>query len=100
MNEQQPYYARNLSMSLKGMYGHNILGLGDTSVSGRLFSSITAVSGCDVSYTKYTGIASDGDATVSSMSLSTGTTIFTGAITNVTISGLGSKALLQILDIS
>lgn len=99
MNEQKPYYSKNLQDSLNGMYGHNILESGETSEAGVVFSSITATSGCEVSYDKYTGINSGG-GNVTDLTIPAGATTHTGAITNVRVTGLGAKALLQILYIS
>ena len=99
MAEQIPYYSKNLQDSLNGMYGHNIIDSGDSAVVGRVFSSITATAGCTVSYTKYTGIESNGDDTVTSLNLNAGTKINTGAITIVSVGGIGGRAFLTILEL-
>jgi hypothetical protein len=99
MAEQIPYYAKNLENSLNGMYGHNVIDSGDDSVTGRLFSSIIATAGCTVSYDKYTPIASDGDDSVSGLTLSQRERIVTGAIHNISVTGIGGKILATILEI-
>ena len=99
MAEQIPYYAKNLQDSLNGMYGHNILNGGDTSPEGRLYSSITATNGCTVTYTKYTGIPTNGDAVVVSLALNARQRIITGAVEDITVVGIGAAIVAQILEL-
>jgi hypothetical protein len=99
MAEQIPYYAKNLQDSLNGMYGHNILEAGETSPAGRLYSAITATAGSTVAYDRYTPIASDGDDSVTGLALSAREKIITGAIHNISVTGLGAKLIANILEI-
>ena len=100
MNEQKPYYAKNLQDSLNGMYGHTVLGAGDDTVAGRIYSSVTATAGCTIAYDRYTPIASEGDDRVTGLSLTAGQTLNLGAIHNIEVTGLGARLVANILDIS
>lgn len=85
-----PNYAKSFEIASLGLYGHNILSGGDTSATGKVYHAVQVLSDCSISYISAFPIASieaNTDSTVTSLSLSQGSTIILGCVKNISVTG-------------
>ena len=97
-----PDYADSFKIASLGLYGHNIISAGETSVTGRVYNALHVLSDCTVSYDSAfpTNIAVNTDATVTSLSLTKGATIFLGCAKNIAITGADAKVIAYLISIT
>jgi hypothetical protein len=101
-NTNLPDYADSFKIASLGLYGHNVISTGETSVTGRVYHALQVLSDCTVSYDSAfpTEIAVNTDATVTSLPLTKGTTIFLGCAKNIEIAGADGKVIAHLISIT
>jgi hypothetical protein len=97
-----PDYAKNFEVSSLGLYGHNIISTGQTSVTGRAYNAIQVIADCTISYTSAfpTKPVTNTDATVTGLALTKGTTIILGCVKNIAVTGTGGKIIAHLISIT
>jgi hypothetical protein len=97
-----PDYAKNFEVSSLGLYGHNVISAGETSVTGRAYNAIQVITDCTISYESAfpTKPVTNTDATVTNLALTKGTTIILGCVKNISVTGAGGKIIAHLISIT
>ena len=97
-----PDYAKNFEISSLGLYGHNIISTGETSVTGRAYNAIQVIADCTISYASAFPAkpVTNTDATVTGLALTKGTTIFLGCAKDIVVTGAGGKIIAHLISIT
>ena len=97
-----PDYAESFKISSLGLYGHNVISTGETSVTGRAYNAIQVISDCTISYESAfpTKPITNTDATVTGLALTKGTTIILGCVKNISVTGTDGKIIAHLISIT